>query len=91
MDSDSRDFTFSIQATEEQIQLIQRAARSTGKSVPDFILESACQAANELWFEHGQIMVNETQWNLLQDTLNRPTRFNPGMADLLGKKAPWEK
>jgi len=91
MGSESRNFTFSIQATEEQIQLIQRAAWSAGKSVPDFILESACQAANDLWFEHGQIMVNETQWNLLQEALDRPAQFNPGMADLLGKKAPWEE
>jgi len=79
-----------LRATESQETLIKRGAAAARKSVSEFILESACKAAEEELLDQRWFSVDEETWEKLQDALNRPPRWNQGMADLLGKPAPWE-
>lgn len=79
-----------LRATESQEALIKRGAAAARKSVSEFILESACKAAEEELLDQRWFSVDEETWEKFQDALNRPPQWNQGMADLLGKPAPWE-
>ena len=56
----------------------------------DFILDSACLAAEQTLLDQRLFMVSGSQYQALMDLLDRPNGTNEGLRDLFARKAPWD-
>jgi uncharacterized protein (DUF1778 family) len=60
------------------------------KSLTDFILDSACQAAEQTLLDQRLFLVSGSQYEALLDLLDRPEQASEGLRDLFSRKAPWD-
>ncbi len=86
----SRSARLGLRATKEQEAVLRRAADVAHKSLTDFILDSACQAAETTLLDQRLFMVSGSQYQALLDLLDRPARDNAGLEDLFSRPAPWD-
>jgi uncharacterized protein (DUF1778 family) len=89
--SSSRSARLGIRATPEQEALLKRAAKARRKSLTEFILDSACGAAEQTLLDQRLFVVPTARYEALLDLLDRPAQANPGLKRLYSKKAPWDK
>jgi uncharacterized protein (DUF1778 family) len=87
----SRSAHLGLRATPEQERMLRWAAAATGKSLTDFILESACEAAKRTPIDKRLFVVSGDQAQSLLDLLNRPAEDNARLRDLFSRPEPWEK
>ena len=80
-----------LRATAEQEFVLRQAAEVAHKSLTDFILDSACLAAEQTLLDQRLFMATGTQYQTLMDLLERPEESNEGLRDLFSRKAPWEE
>ena len=76
-----------IRATHRQERLIRIGAETTGVSVTDFILESACLQAEHVLANKRFFSVSAKQFQLFLNALDRPARVNPGLARLFSERS----
>ena len=79
-----------LRATPAQEAVLRRAAEVAHKSLTDFILDSACQAAEQTLLDQRLFMVSGDRYLALLDLLERPAEANSGLSDLFSRTAPWE-
>lgn len=79
-----------LRATPEQEFVLRRAAEVAHKSLTDFILDSACLAAEQTLLDQRLFMATGKQYQALMDLLERPEQTNEGLRELFSRKAPWE-
>jgi len=70
--------------------VLRRAADAAHKSLTDFILESACQAAEQTLIDQRLFVISGDQAQSLLDLLERPAKDNAGLRDLFSRREPWE-
>jgi uncharacterized protein (DUF1778 family) len=80
-----------LRATHEQETILRRAVDVARKSLTDFILDSACQAAEQTLLDQRLFMVSGGQYQALMALLEQPEQANEGLRDLFSRKAPWDK
>jgi uncharacterized protein (DUF1778 family) len=85
----SRTARLGLRATPEQEIVLRRAAAVAHKSLTDFILDSACLAAEQTLLDQRLFMVSGSQYQALMDLLDRPEQPNDGLRELFSRKAPW--
>ena len=85
----ARSARLGLRATPEQEVVLRRAAEVAHKSLTDFILDSACLAAEQTLLDQRLFMVSGSQYQTLMDLLERPEQLNEGVRDLFSRKAPW--
>lgn len=86
----SRSTRLGLRATPQQEAILRRAAEVTHKSLTDFILDSACQAAEQALLDQRLFLVTGSQSQALLDLLDRPAQDNAGLRDLFSRKTPWD-
>lgn len=86
----TRSARLGLRATPEQETVLRRAADVAHKSLTDFILDSACQAAEQTLLDQRLFMVSGGEYRALLDLLDRPEQPNEALRDLFARKAPWE-
>ena len=86
----ARSARLGLRATPEQEAVLRRAAEVTHKSLTDFILDSACLAAEQALLDQRLFMVSGSQAKALIDLLDRPEQANEGLRDLFARQAPWD-
>lgn len=86
----SRSARLGLRATSEQETVLRRAAEVARKSLTDFILDSACRAAEQTLLDQRLFMVSGSQYQALLELLDRPAEDNAGLRDLFSKAAPWD-
>lgn len=86
----TRSARLGLRATPEQEAVLRRAAEVAHKSLTDFILDSACRAAEQTLLDQRLFMVSGTQYQALMDLLERPAQDNEGIRDLFARPAPWD-
>lgn len=86
----SRTARIGLRATAEQEGIIRRAAELRRKSLTEFVLESACAAAEETLLDQRLFLVDEARWRAFQEILERPTQVKPRLRELLHSSSPWE-
>ena len=77
-----------FRATSNQEALIRKAAGITGMNVTQFVLSSACEAAENILMDQRVFFASDKAF---QAALERPTKVNSRLKKLLRSKAPWEK
>lgn len=88
--SSARSARLGLRATPEQEVVLRRAAEVAHKSLTDFILDSACLAAEQTLLDQRLFMVSGSQYQALMDLLEQPAPANEGLRELLSRKAPWD-
>lgn len=78
-----------LRATPQQEAVLRRAAEVSNKSLTDFILDSACQAAEQTLLDQRLFVVSGSQSKALLSLLDRPAQDNAGLKDLFSRRAPW--
>ena len=74
-----------IRATARQEKLIRTGAETTGVSVTDFILESACLQAEHVLSDKRTFVVSPRQWQSFVEALDRPAQVKPELARLFSQ------
>jgi uncharacterized protein (DUF1778 family) len=86
----ARSARLGLRATPEQEAVLRRAAEVTHKSLTDFILDSACLAAEQALLDQRLFMVSDSQAQALMDLLDCPEQANEGLRDLFARQPPWD-
>ena len=89
--SAARSARLGLRATPEQEAVLRRAAEVAHKSLTDFVLDAACQAAEQTLLDQRLFMVPGSQYQALLELLEQPEHDNAGLADLFARRAPWAK
>lgn len=85
----ARSARLGLRATAEQEAVLRRAAQVAHKSLTDYILDSACLAAEQTLLDQRLFMVTGSQYQALIDLLDQPEQENEGLARLFSRPAPW--
>ena len=91
MTTATRTARLGLRTTPAQEAVLRRAAEVSHKSMTDFILDSAYQAAEQTLLDQRLFLVSGSQSQSLLDLLDRPEQDNPGLKDLFSRRAPWSK
>ncbi len=86
----ARSARLGLRATPEQEAVLRRAADVAHKSLTDFILDSACLAAEQTLLDQRLFMASGSQYQSLMDLLDRPEQPNTGLTDLFSRKVAWD-
>lgn len=86
----SRSARVGLRSSEAQVIILRRAAEVAHKSLTDFILDSACLAAEQTLLDQRLFMATGKDHQALLDLLDRPARSNAGLKDLFARTAPWD-
>lgn len=79
-----------FRASEPQAKIIRMASDISHKSLTDFIMDSACQAAEKVILDQRLFMVSEDVFNQFSEILDRPAKENEGLKDLFSSSSPWD-
>lgn len=71
-----------LRATDRQEKLIRTGAETSGLSVTDFILDSACLQAEHLLADKREFIASTQQWKAFVQALDRPARIKPELVRL---------
>jgi uncharacterized protein (DUF1778 family) len=82
---------FGFRVTRRQEVLIRRAAEATQKSVTEFVLNSACSAAENALLDQKLFFTDDESWQAFLDTMERSAKNKPRLGELMRHRAPWEK
>jgi len=85
----ARSARLGLRATAEQEAVLRHAAQVAHKSLTDYILDSACLAAEQTLLDQRLFMVTGSQYQALIDLLDQPEQENEGLARLFSRPAPW--
>jgi uncharacterized protein (DUF1778 family) len=85
----TRSARLGLRATPEQETVLRRAAEVAHKSLTDFILDAAYQAAEQTLLDQRLFMVSGSQYQALLELLDRPESDNPGLAHLFSRQPVW--
>jgi uncharacterized protein (DUF1778 family) len=83
----TRSKRFNLRATPRQERLIRVAAEFRGLNVTDFILESACEKAEEALTDQTQFVLNQKQWELFMQALDAPPKVIPAVKKLFSERS----
>jgi uncharacterized protein (DUF1778 family) len=83
--------TINLRARGPQRELIDRAARSQGKSRTDFMLEAACEKAQQVLLDQTTFQLEQRRFKKFLELIDRPAARNAKLAKLLASPSPWEK
>ena len=87
----TRSARLGLRSSEAQLAVLRRAAEVAHKSLTDFILDSACMAAEQTLLDQRLFMASGQDYQALLDLLDRPARSNAGLKKLFSQPAPWEQ
>ena len=72
-----------VRASTPVKQLLQEAARACHKNVSEFLLDAGVTAATQTLADRRQFVLDEAQWQLFQDALDRPVQHKSRLRKLL--------
>jgi uncharacterized protein (DUF1778 family) len=79
-----------LRATSAQETVLRLAADVMHKSLTDFILDSACLAAEQALLDQRLFLVSGVAHQAFLDLLDQPEQDNAGLRDLFARQAPWD-
>jgi uncharacterized protein (DUF1778 family) len=88
--NEMREASINIRALPSQRALIDRAAAVRNKTRSDFMLEAACQEAENVLLDQRLFQPGEAAYDAFQTALDAPVTDNEALRKLLNKSVPWE-
>ncbi|MGX2973940.1 type II toxin-antitoxin system TacA family antitoxin [Ursidibacter arcticus] len=73
-----------------QRDLIDYAASLLGKTRSDFMLDAACNYAQNVILDRTVFQLDENNFNRFIQALEQPNQSNQGLEKLLAVNSPWE-
>ena len=86
----ARQTTINLRAPVPQRSLIDQAARVVGKSRTDFMLEAACERAQQVLLDQTVFALDAARFKRFQALLDAPVMQGAALRKLLRRQAPWE-
>ena len=83
--------SINIRAKARQRDLIDQAAERLGRSRSDFMLETACQKAEDVLLDQAFFTVDAGTFAKMQELLEKPLPPTGKLRRLLKTKAAWER
>lgn len=84
---ENRGTRFSIRATASQKELIARAALRTKRTISEFVLENAVEAAHALDVDNANFVISPEKYDEFLAALNESPRSIPELKKLLAEKS----
>ncbi len=79
----SKSARIDVRASAAVKQLLQEAARACHKNVSEFLLEAGITAANQTLANRRHFGLDNAQWEMFQQVLDRPVQSKPRLKKLL--------
>jgi len=79
----SKSARIDVRASTAVKQLLQEAARTCHKNVSEFLLEAGITAANQALANRRHFGLDNVQWEMFQQVLDRPVQSKPRLKKLL--------
>ena len=86
-----RDAAINLRALPQQRDLIDQAASILGKNRSDFMLEVACERAQNVVLDQVFFALNADKFKQFTTLLDAPTSPNLGLERLMAVQPPWAK
>lgn len=86
-----RNATIHIRAPQPTKELIETAAYSAGKSLSEFMLESARQQAIDVLLDQRLFVLEREQYAAFMQVLDRPPPAGPKLKALMKRRPLWQK
>jgi uncharacterized protein (DUF1778 family) len=83
--------SLNIRIDPEERDLIDRAARASGKNRAEFIREASRRAAEEALLDQSLLRVGPEAFAAFQALLDAPPNPNPRLIETMRTKVPWEQ
>jgi len=74
-----------LRASAQQKRLICEAAGRKGKTISEFVLESACAEAEQALADQRAFYLSPAKWKAFTQALNAPSRAKPRLTRLLSE------
>jgi uncharacterized protein (DUF1778 family) len=81
--------TISMRIPPDARDLIDRAAKATGRTRTDFMLETARKAAEKVLLDQRMFYLDTAEYEAFLKALDAPPRDLPELRRLLTEPAPW--
>jgi len=88
--STARETTINLRAPAVRRTLIDRAAELSGKSRTDFMLDAACEKAQQVLLDRTMFNLDEAGFRRFTRLLDAPVEGGEAVLRLLKRRAPWE-
>ncbi len=80
-----------LRTSAQQDALIRRAAESVGRSVTEFVLDSACANAEHVLADRNRFVLDDEAWRDFMAALDRPVTDKPRLKRLLTEPSVLER
>lgn len=87
---ETREASINIRAKRTQRELIDKAAAVRNKTRSDFMLEAACQEAENVLLDRRLFHLSDDDYDAFESVMKAPVSDNTALQKLLARKAPWE-
>jgi len=84
---ENRETRFSIRATAKQKELIARAANAVNKTISEFVLENAVEAAKALELDNANFVVSREKYKAFLAALDEPPKSIPALRKLFSDES----
>ncbi len=85
----TRDAPINLRALSTQKALLDQAAATRGQSRTEFILEAACEAAENVLLDQRFFNLEASAYKAFERALEAPVKDNAALRRLLAESAPW--
>jgi uncharacterized protein (DUF1778 family) len=89
--ADENSVNINMRVDRRHRDLIDRAAQISGKTRTEFMLETACRAAEDTILDQRVFFADAEQYQRFTEALDAPAQPHEMLKTLLSKKAPWDK
>lgn len=86
-----RDIAINLRAQAFQRDLIDRAANQLGRNRSDFLLEAACEKAQNVLLDQTFFVLDKKTFAQFAALCDAPAKINPALERLLASASPWDK
>lgn len=89
-DTDTRSERVDLRMTPSAKRTLQQAAAVKNKTVSEFLLDTALNAAHDALADRRVFQLDATSWDRFMAELSRPPKENPRLRKLLARKPQWK-
>ncbi len=91
MAASSKSMQLNMRVHPDQRDVIARAAKLRHKSMTEFVVEAAMEAAEDILLNQRVFMANDEQIEEFLRLMDSPVSENPVLQETLSKPAPWDQ